>query len=147
MTSASCRAVLRRASAASRRASLFRGLLSVIPTLAAFFSPRNGGIAAQRFAWTAAQTGIAARRFLRFPRCRSVGRNDTIGVAQMYKLERAALRRAIKALRGALAPLGLELRRLNSLGLRGTGRPTRAARSAAVRAALSEKYRGRFPCC
>jgi hypothetical protein len=60
---------------------------------------------------------------------------------------RAALRRAIKALRETLAPLWPELRRLNSLGVPGTGRPTRAARSAAFRATLSEKYRDRSPCC
>ena len=60
---------------------------------------------------------------------------------------RVALRRAIKALRDTLAPLWPELRRLNSLGLRGTGRPSRAVRSAAFRAALSEKYHDRSPCC
>ncbi len=61
---------------------------------------------------------------------------------------RAALHRAIKALRDTLAPLWPELRRLNSLGLRGVGDlPGRAARSAAFRAALSEKYRDRSPCC
>ena len=60
---------------------------------------------------------------------------------------RLALRCAFKSLRDTLAPLWPELKRLNSLGLSGSGRPTRAARSAAFRAALSEKYRDRSPCC
>ncbi len=61
---------------------------------------------------------------------------------------RAAARRAIKALRAALMPLWPELRRLNSLGVRAENvRPNRTARSAAFRAAISEKYRDRSPCC
>ncbi len=59
----------------------------------------------------------------------------------------SALRRALAGLRAMLAPLWSELKRLNSLGLRGAGRQDRAARSAAVRNALSEKYRSRTPCC
>jgi hypothetical protein len=61
---------------------------------------------------------------------------------------RAAAWRAIDALREALAPLWPELRRLNSMGWRGAdGHPSRAARGAAFRAALAEKYRDRAACC
>ncbi len=56
------------------------------------------------------------------------------------------LRRAINSMRAALLPLWRELRRLNALGLRGDD-VNRTKRSAAFRAALSEKYRDRSPCC
>ncbi len=56
-----------------------------------------------------------------------------------------ALRRAIRGLRAILAPLWPELRRLNSLAAHATG--GRRVRSAAFRAALSEKYRNHTACC
>jgi hypothetical protein len=58
------------------------------------------------------------------------------------------LRRAIKTLRDAIAPLWCELKRLNSMGVRGgSSRAGRTMRSAAFRSALSQKYRDRSPCC
>ncbi|HKD70226.1 MAG TPA: hypothetical protein VKB84_25540 [Candidatus Binataceae bacterium] len=67
----------------------------------------------------------------------------------MSRWERsAAPRRIIKAFKRRLAPLWAELRRLNSLGLGATqGQSSRGARSAAMRAALSRKYRDQSPCC
>jgi hypothetical protein len=59
---------------------------------------------------------------------------------------RPRLRRAIKRLRARLAALWPELVRLNSIGVNGAAY-TRAARSAAFRAALAEKHRNRTPCC
>jgi hypothetical protein len=50
-------------------------------------------------------------------------------------------------LRGVLEAVRAELRRLNSFGLHGDTHLSRAARAAAVRAALARKYRDRSPCC
>lgn len=64
-----------------------------------------------------------------------------------FAIDRTTLRRVIKALRDTLAPLWPELRRLNSVGVHGDSRPSRAMRCSAFRAALSEKYRDWSPCC
>jgi hypothetical protein len=57
-------------------------------------------------------------------------------------------RRTVRALRrGLLAAVWMELKRLNTFGLRGGGQLSRAARAARVRAALARKYRDRSPCC
>jgi len=57
-------------------------------------------------------------------------------------------RRAFRALRrGLLAAVWVELKRLNTFGLRGGGHLNRAERAARVRAALARKYRDRSPCC
>jgi hypothetical protein len=57
------------------------------------------------------------------------------------------VRHALKGLRKALARLWPELKRLNSMGLPGVEDSSRAVRRAAFRAALSQKYRDRSPCC
>jgi hypothetical protein len=58
-------------------------------------------------------------------------------------------RAALRALLDALTSVWMELTRLNSLGLDGSGtrRLNRAERAALVRDRLSRKYRDRSPCC
>jgi hypothetical protein len=50
-------------------------------------------------------------------------------------------------LRGILAALAAELKRLNSIGLESAAHRTRHSRSAAFREVLARRYRHRPPCC